>query len=71
MTFLPAQKTETELQIAWDAFVAATTKAQETRALADGIAAGHAYGEFITLFAPSIVAPPCTASVSPKPRGRR
>lgn len=37
-------------EAAWQKYVEAALKAQETRDLTDGLAAGKAYGEFVRLF---------------------
>jgi hypothetical protein len=38
------------VQEAWDAYVAAQDKAKDTRDIADGIAAGHAWRAWLELF---------------------
>lgn len=37
----------------WNAYVEASLKAQRTLAIEDGIAAGHAWGRFVGVFAPA------------------
>ena len=44
------QARETNVEKAWERYAAAARRAQETLSVADGIAAGKAYGEFVRLF---------------------
>jgi hypothetical protein len=44
---------EEQVEAAWGKFLAAWDRAERTKAISDGIAAGHAKRDFLDLFCPS------------------